>query len=511
MAQRIELPNRFPLYSPLSTRSDDVPLTKDSRLINGYVEYDPADKQYWIYKRPGLAVRTSGVFPDPGPSTGRGIYQSPAIADTFSAMTVFGQQLYVGNSPVGGLLDNAGGQFTFDSVVVGIGVAGSTIPTAVVLNNTVRQYLLTRITFGYALTDITASIPTQNLSGSAFNIVPGWCFLDSTLYAMDVAGNIFGSNLNDPTTWNALNVVKADSNADKGVAIAKQLSYLIALKQDSTQVFFDNQNAAPGTPLSPVPDSQIPLGCLAGYSVQSIDNSLLWLTSNESVAPQIVQMDNLVPKIISTPSVERLLKSFQTGQVPFNMQNDTSSWVLKLSGHRWYGLTSLSLNITLVYDLDQQAWYIWTDSQGNSFPIIGASYTGAVGGGIGGQRIVQHVTDGNVYFIDDAKNIPNDLGVLVPVDIYTPNFDGGIDKSKTLTMLRFNADQTPGSRLNARYNDNDYASDKWSNFRNIDLSQERPFIDNEGSFYRRAYHLRHLCNTALRIKSGDLLLGIGTL
>src|SRR6185369_2211075 len=73
------------------------------------------------------------------------------------------------------------------------------------------------------------------------------------------------------------------------------------------------------------------------------------------------------------------------------------------------------------------------------------------------------------------------------------------------------ADQTPGSILNVRSNDNNYAPGEWSNFRNVDLSQKRPYIDNEGSFYRRAYHLRHLCNTAFRIKSGSLLLGVGTL
>jgi hypothetical protein len=329
---------------------------------------------------------------------------------------------------------------------------------------------------------------------------------------MDITGNIFGSNLNDPTNWNPLNVIAASSNADLGTAIAKQLSYVVAFKQDTTQVFFNNSNPTPGSPLSPVPDSQIPLGCCAGYSVKQIDNTLLWLSSNETVSPQLVQMDNLVPKVVSTPPVERLLDGFLSGgQVPVNMRNDLNAWVFKHDGHRFYGLTCLSQNITLIYDLDQKAWAIWTDASGDYFPILGTSYLGAVGGGVGGSHLVQHTTAGNVYVIDSATEVPNDLGSLVPVDIYTPNFDGGVDKSKLLNILHFVADQTPGSTVNIRYNDNDYAADKWTNFRNIDLNQERPFIDNDGSFYRRAYHLRHRCNTALRIKSGDLLLGLGTL
>ncbi len=340
------------------------------------------------------------------------------------------------------------------------------------------------------------------------SLVPGVVNLDGTVYVMDVNGNIYGSAIDDATIWDPLNVIAADATSDQGVALARQLNYVIAFKQSTTQVFFDNQNPAPGSPLSPVPDSQIPLGCFAPYSVKGIDNSLFWVSSNETVSPQVVQMDNLIPKIVSTPSIERLLEKAEVSS-QFGGSGITA-WVLKLAGHRFYGMLIANLNLCLVYDIDQQSWFVWTDAVGNAWPVVGTSYQGSLGVGIAGPHLVQTST-GQLLNIDKATVYPNDNGVLFPVDIYTPNFDGGVDKSKTLYLLHFNADQTPGSVLNARYNDNDYAPREWSNFRNIDLSQERPFIDEEGSFYRRAYHFRHLCNTALRIKSGDLLLGLGVL
>lgn len=497
MPQRTELPDRFPLYSPLEVRDGEVPLTKDSRLYNGYVELDPKDKQFWIYKRPGM--QRNVFFQSISGGAGCGIYQSPRIAGVGSLITVTGSALRVGGTIVGTVEPQAGNlPYTFETI--------TSNPLTVILVGPFNQYLLDPA--GQILTEITSNIPAVPFAFNLPNLVPGVAYLDGTTYVMDVSGNIWGSNLNDGTTWNPLNVIAANSTSDQGVAIAKQLSYIIAFKQSTTQVFFNNSNPAPGSPLSPVPDSQIPLGCFAPYSVKSIDNSLFWVSSNETVSPQVVQMDNLIPRVVSTPAVEKILDGVEVS-TEFG-GGGLIGWVLKHAGHRFYGMNIQNLNLCLVYDIDQQQWYIWTDPVGNAYPVVGTSYQGSFGQGIAAPHIAQ-LSSGLIMDIDVAKVFPNDNGVLFPVDIYTPNFDGEIDKIKMLNLLRFHADQTPGSILNVRYNDNDYAPGEWSNFRNVDLSQKRPYIDNEGSFYRRAYHLRHLCNTAFRIKSGSLLLGVGTL
>lgn len=497
---RIQLPKRFPLYSPFQSRSGAVPLTQDCRLINGYVEFDPADREYWIYKRPGLSVNQSILIPNPG--SGGGIYQSPSIAGLFNLFAVTGGTLSQGGSVLSNFIIPRSNQpFIFETI--------NSNPLTVVMMNPFNQYLIspsTNFLPGGAVQEITPLIPAT-ASINLPTLAPGLAYLDGTLYVMDTSGNIFGSNLNNAGAWNPLNVIAANATSDQGMAIAKQLNYVIAFKQTAAQVFFNNSNPAPGSPLSPVPDSMIPLGCYAPYSVKGIDNSLLWVSANETISPQVVQMDALVPKIISTPAVERILEQ-ATVDTEFGGDGITG-WVLKIGGHRYYGMLIFNLNICLVYDLDQQSWYIWTDASGsNPFPVIGTSYQGALATGMSGPHIVQ-TASGKVLTIDTANT--NDSGLLFPVDIYTPNFDGGVDREKFLHLLKFNADMYSGSVLNVRYNDNDFDDESWSNFRNIDLDQERPFIDNEGSFYRRAYHLRHLCNTPLRIKSGDLSISIGSL
>jgi hypothetical protein len=485
-------PLRWPLVNQLQARNPNLPLQKDARLINCFAEFDSEDKEYWIYKRLGLS--TTPIYTAGAPATGLGTYTETGSGTVYS---VFGNQLFYGSAFIGNV--NSNGPYSWET----LGPAGQA-SRQVALQNGSAAYTI-RFSAGPFVTPFMVQITDPNFPSSTS--VPGWCFIDGTLYVMDTSGNIWGAmTVNSANTWSALNVIEASSNADLGVALGKQLNYLIALKQYSTQVFYDAGNAPPGSPLAPVQDAQIPLGCLHGNSVQSIDNSMLWLTSNQTISPQVVQMDNLVPTIVSTPAVERLLDNIDWT----NVQLGVRSWVLKHGGHRFYFLTIIQLNLTLVYDLDQKLWYVWTDSQGNYWPIVASSFIPPLIGGAGGIHLAQHISNGNLYQMDGDYEFPNDYGNLFPVDIYTPNLDFGTVRRKMLNGMYFRADRTPNSFLQARYSDDDYSS--WSNFRTIDLSKNKPRMMSCGTFVqRRAYHFRHLCNTSFRIKTIDLAMEVGTI
>jgi hypothetical protein len=491
-SQTMQHPLRWPLVSRLQTRTANLPLTKDARLINCYSEFDQEDNAHWIYKRVGLGSSTYISLPA---GTGQGMYTESGTQNIY---TVTGGNLYINTQTMPYLAVDATAPYVFET----LGPATPTTSRQVVFGNGAAAYYIILDAGPPFHQQVAQQITDPNFPTT---FAPGWCYLDGYLYVMDLNGTIWGaSDIYSASTWSALNFIQAGNSADYGVALSRQLNYLIAMKQYSTQVFYDAGNPSPGSPLAPVPDAQIPLGCLHAYSVQSIDNSLLWLTANQTTSPQVVQMDNLVPKIVSTPDVDRVLNEITWSSKAFGVR----SWVLKLAGHRFYGLTILDLNITLVYDLDQKQWYIWTDTNGNYWPVVSMAFQ-YPGSNLPGQHYAQHISNGNVYPVDGTYNYPNDYGNLFPVDIYTPNFDAGVDRRKQLNMMRFNADQTDGSTLNVRFSDDDYQS--WSNFRNVDLSRYRPKLTQCGTFRRRAYHFRHLCNVALRIKTVDLQLDIGTL
>ena len=206
-------------------------------------------------------------------------------------------------------------------------------------------------------------------------------------------------------------------------------------------------------------------------------------------------VENLKPQLVSTKAIERLLGEADLTAV--------YSFGIKYEGHRFYGITLKNENMTLVYDMTDKLWSQWTDAAGNYWPIVSSTYSTTLG------RVLQHETNGKLYLLDASYT--NDDGDLITVDIYAPNFDGGARRRKQLNMLEFIADQTPGSILQVRSNDHDYAADKWTNFRRVDLNQRKPVLTNHGTVMRRAYHFRHQCDTRLRIQAVEMQIDIGTL
>lgn len=482
-AQTMAFPQRLPLMEPLETRSalPFVGLTKAARLINGYAEKTPDG--YDIYKRYGLAVNRTVTA-----GQARGLYFS---APTNTELFVVAGELY--ESFTSGMsvsaVDNTTplGYFFED-------IASS--PKTIVLSDGVSGYVYTP---GVSLVQITdPNYPAVT--------VRGWAYLDGFLYTMDPQGNIWGTDGTDNAlVWSALNLIEASSNADLGVGLVKNLSYIIAFKQWTTQIFYDAGNPPPGSPLGPIPEAQLAYGCFSNQTIQQIGATVIWVTLNKNMGPQVARMDGLDTKIISTPSVERILQTVADN--PSNTNIFISSFAFRHGGHSMYGVTFVEENITLVYDLDQNLWYPWTDQLGNYWPIFAVASSGATAQ----QSIAfaQGYDNGVIYQLDTCDQLPTDAGTIIPVDVYTPNYDAGVNRRKQCGMLWLRADQQVGSIIYERHSDDDFNT--WSKPRQIDMSRKRPYLKDLGTFNRRAFNFRHQCATALRIRTVDLQMDVGTL
>ena len=460
-AQTLEIPKRLPLV--VSPENRDYSTAKDSRLVNGFIEKSETTGEYHLYKRQGLAVDTtlSGA--------GQGVYNWKG--DIYA---VFGTSLYKNGVSIG-TVDATGGVYAFDQTL------GAT--PYLVLGNGVKAYTWDNTTLAQ-ITDV--DFP------AAF--VKGWAYLDGTSYVMTAKAEIQGSDLNNPTSWDPLNVLIAQIEPDGGVALGKQLVYVIAFKQWSTEIFYDAANAT-GSPLGTVQGAKVNWGCANAASIQNVDGILFWIATNRNASVQVLALDNLKPQVISTPPIERLLDEADTSA------GNVFSWSFKDEGHWFYGITLKSENLTLVYDYKERMWAQWTDKNGNYFPFVSATFDSD------GNHIFQHETNGKLYKLDST--FWTDAGDLITVDIYTPNFDAGVRRRKQMNFLEFIGDQTPGSILQVRKSDDDYQT--WSNFRTVDLSKRRPYLTGCGTFYRRAHHFRHACNTPLRLQAIEMQLDIGVL
>lgn len=564
-AGSMQAPKRAQLVAQFGNRNDT--LTKDARLVNCFAEKDPNSEDIWVEKRPGLALSEffgglgqgaynwlgdvyavyGGVLYKNAVSLGavdatNGVYRfeqvrgNPAKLILGNAVATYWtdgtalNQLNVYNPLFGGNF-TTGASYVIASIgttdFTAIGAASNTIGLTFVATGPGSGTGSARLVAGGFTVGVTyriAFVGTTNFIalGAAANTVgtvftstgvgagtgyvdsptffpqalrKGFAYLDGTLYVTDGQANIWGTKtFDDPTLWDPLNKIVARVEPDLSVGIGKQLVYVIEFKQWTTEVFYDAENTT-GSPLLPVQGAKAPYGCVNMDSVQSINDQLFWLTANRTSSPQIAMMDNLHVNIISTPAIDRLLRT--TRNTPIH------SCVFQLAGHSFYILTLVNLDITLVYDITVGMWYQWTDPDGTSWGYVASTFDAL------GNHIMQHPTNGSMYLLDSDFIYPNDFGNEITVDIYSPNFTGGVDRRKVLNQMRFNCDQDSAGELLVRVSDDDYQH--WSNFRAVDLGIARPTLDHCGTFYRRAWNIRHQSNTPLRIKTVDLQLDIGTL
>lgn len=325
--------------------------------------------------------------------------------------------------------------------------------------------------------------------------VKGIVYLNGATYVMQSAAKIWGSVINSvsvPGDWSAIDFIEAQIEPDNGVALQKQLVYVIAFGEWSTEVFFDAGNPV-GSPLGPVQGSKISYGCEHADSVQRIDDMLFWLSTSQTAAVQISMLSQLTHTVISTKPIDRLLQASDLTSI--------FSWQLKIDGHNFYVITVKNANLTLAYDISEGQWFQWTDTDGNYMPIVASTYDTQ------NRHILQHESNGKLYYASMLNY--NDDGMKIFVDIYTPIFDATTARRKQLAMMRFVGDQDRGSLLHVRYSDNDYKS--WSNFRTVKLDAKKPTLINCGTFTRRAYHLRHWSDTPLRLQAIDVQYDVGTL
>lgn len=451
---------RLPLAVGPENRDESV--LKDAKLVNGYVEVT-GKEQYQVYKRPGLVFYTSLAT-----GNGLGVYNWKG-----SLYSIIGSTMYRDNSVIGTGLD-ATGIYSFDQCLGGT--------NKLFFQNGTKAYCYDP---SNGLVGVTSSFyPTSTVPGSAY--------LDATLYVMNSTGNIFGSDLNDPLSWTGDNVILAQVEPDSGVALSKQLVYVVAFKEWSTEIFYDAANAE-GSPLGTVQGAKVNLGCRHAGSIQNLEGNLFWISQTRDGGMSVYMMEGLRAVQISTAPIDRLLQEANYSVV--------YSWGVKVAGHRFYAITLKNSNLTLVYDFTSKQWAQWTDANGNYFPFVSSSYTNA------SQAVLQHETSGKLYTLEISS--PTDDGDLISWDLYTPNFDAGKKTRKVLNYLSVISDQTENSLLEFRFSDDDYTT--WSNPRTLNLGSSRPGASNLGTFRRRAFHFHHKAPVPLRIQAVELDMGFGSL
>jgi hypothetical protein len=395
--------------------------------------------------------------------------------------------------------------------------------------------------------------------------VRGIVFLDGTYYVMTPSGAIYGSDINNPSKWSALNVIQSQMEPDGGVALFRQLNLIAAFSTYSTEFFYNAGNPT-GSPLLPYSSAFIELGCASAESIATIENSLFFMGVAKQKGRSIYKLDGTNPTNVSNPFVDRILNKDDL--------SDVKSFFIKISGHGFYILTLGQTGITLVYDMTTGLWSKWTQlTLESTQPVTSASwanylvtatveghgfndgdyvelttanpsgynYSGVinvvdedtityymetnpgtyVGSGLianytesyfniaaytraGNLDLVQDSTTGSIFAVDN--NLYQDLGKPIRYSIRTSKFDAGNNKEKYFTKFELIGDKEDSTAY-VRYTNDDYQT--YSKYRPVDLSAQRSQLYRTGRGRRRAYDIVHYDNTPLRLEAMEITVSEG--
>lgn len=487
-------PIRFPLATDLQSRTNST--AKDAKIVNGYVEV-VGDKHY-VLKRPGTVV----VHTPAAPIAGNGM---TTLGDILYA--VFGSSFYeityAGNAVLRGTANVFGGI----SSVAGIAVAHFTAGNITTSTSSGKMYFSPTATMPYLFMHNLIHGWTFNASTLAVNpitnlnfptlqtparvLVPGTVYTNNTTFVMTRDGRIYNSAIEDPTSWNALDYITMTSEPSLAVAIARTVNYVVAFGSNFTEFFYYAGNPT-GSPLAVNLSAKLEMGCANANSIVNLPSALAFIGNTKQAGRSVYIMTNLQPKKVSTKAVEAYLNG--------DPMTNVRGFTLGISGHTFYGLTLPDSNVTLMYDLETGLWQTWSSFTNG----VEQYYELSEFVPIGSTSYSQNPTTGYIVKVDLALH--TDEGTAIPFRIVTPRFEGTTNNLKFFQSMEIIADKVVGT-LSVRYTDDDYTT--WSQYRTVNLNEDRPVLRQLGSSRRRAYEYYDAENKPLRILGTDVLLREG--
>lgn len=329
---------------------------------------------------------------------------------------------------------------------------------------------------------VDADLPTPHLPYPVF--LDGYLFLVKTNTA-----DIYNSNLNDPMSWTAGDLLSAEMEGDWIKRIAKINNYLIAFGTNSIEYFWDAGNS-PGSPLQRN-DTPIKINSYLGGFAQ-YGNEIIYIGRNAGGQPDVFLLKDFKIENIGSNTVTRYLNSTTDG---------SNAWhgnVVAFQGHVFYVLRAGTTK-TFFCDLDSKFWSRlgW---QGTSVFNMTHAVT------------VQNATTIQSYFCFTTSNaivykfsdtLYQDDSVNFNCIIKTMPEAFGTWNRKTVHRLTFIGDD-PGANSNllVQWSDDDYQT--YNTGLNINLHADIPCIRRLGLFRERSYKLTYTDNYPFRARELEI-------
>lgn len=215
-----------------------------------------------------------------------------------------------------------------------------------------------KITTAFALTDETTNLPADLQS---VGIAGGGTEMDGFLFLMSKDGRIYHSNVNDPDTWDANNVIPSGRSPDGGIFLAKQGENIVSFGSASTEFFYNAANPAGGSTLNRRNDLAYNTGAINYNCCVSAGSYIFFIGSTSQGTVGAYVMENMKLDYISHDTVDAWLNDtlLQSG---FNYQVSAAT----IGEHKLAFFTAVRPTqfllpfwepiFTVIYDLSTRTW-----------------------------------------------------------------------------------------------------------------------------------------------------------
>lgn len=249
---------------------------------------------------------------------------------------------------------------------------------------------------GYGYTKTLTSGSAARITSSAFYGSNRVGFIDGyALFNRPDTGQFYATAINDAQSLDANDYATAEASPDNLISLLVDHREVWLFGRDTTEIWVDNPNGA-DFPFERMQSAFIEVGCIAPFSAQKIDETVIWL-SKEGV---VWMAQGYRPKPISDEFVCKKLQALTD-------LSGARAFTLRIDDHPMYAFNVDGLDTTLVYDIATQKWHEWAELvDGEYTPHRATCYAFAFGKHLVGDA------DGNVYQLDPEAN-DNDGDVLV--------------------------------------------------------------------------------------------------
>ncbi len=205
--------------------------------------------------------------------------------------------------------------------------------------------------------------------------------------------NLWQSNLNDLTTWDALNFTTEDGTADNVVSLI-EFHNQFALLKEGHFCFFINAGLN-GFVFQRLAGVYGEVGCSAPYSLCEIDETMLWLGQSSHGGNTVYAMKGYQEDRISTHAIEFAMDGYAT-------VSDAIAFTYSQEGHKFYVLTFPTAGATWVLDLTATkrmgvpAWHERASFAAGEFGRYAANCFAYFNGAL----LVGDYASGNIYSLD---------------------------------------------------------------------------------------------------------------